>query len=211
MTQLFTLYQKIYALGGPVVLLLIAVSILTLTVVLCKIWQFAGVWVGRYKGLLESVAAWDPCEHSPARAALDRSRSYLPPVIAMAFKSNAEAAQRVEAESRFARLERGMRFLDSAAPLAPLMGLFGMISTFQAHHRAGAQVDPSIHAGGNFVALLTTAVGFAVAMPTALILSWFEGRMDAERVLALRAIPKILLAQVEGLPVESAKSAACHA
>ena len=48
-------------------------------------------------------------------------------------------------------------------------------------------MDPSLLAGGIWVALLTTAVGLAVAMPTALVLSWFEGRMDRERVTAERA------------------------
>jgi biopolymer transport protein ExbB len=38
------------------------------------------------------------------------------------------------------------------------------------------------------VALLTTAVGLVVAMPTSVVLNWFEGRMDAERVIAGRAI-----------------------
>ncbi|NIY99719.1 MotA/TolQ/ExbB proton channel family protein, partial [Salipiger sp. HF18] len=57
---------------------------------------------------------------------------------------------------------------------------------------AGSQVDPSILAGGIWVALLTTAVGLAVAMPTSLILSWFESRMEAERVLAERCIRSAL-------------------
>lgn len=54
---------------------------------------------------------------------------------------------------RFARLESGFRLLDSVAQLAPLLGLFGtvlgMISAFQALQAAGAQVDPSVLAGGS--------------------------------------------------------------
>ena len=92
------------------------------------------------------------------------------------------------AEERFVTLERGFRFLDSVAQLAPLLGLFGtvlgMIQAFQSLQEAGAQVDPSLLAGGIWVALLTTAVGVVVAMPTAFVLAWFEGRMDAERVAA---------------------------
>lgn len=82
------------------------------------------------------------------------------------------------------------------AQLAPLLGLFGtvlgMISAFQALQQAGAQVDPSILAGGIWVALLTTAVGLAVAMPTSVALSWFEVRMEADRVLAHKALHTIL-------------------
>ena len=106
------------------------------------------------------------------------------------------ARLQAEAETRFAKLERGFRLLDSVAQLAPLLGLFGtvlgMIEAFQSLQAAGAQVDPSILAGGIWVALLTTAVGLVVAMPTALILSWFEQRMEAERVLADKAILTVL-------------------
>lgn len=101
-----------------------------------------------------------------------------------------------EAELRFAKLERGFRLLDSVAQLAPLLGLFGtvlgMIEAFRALQDAGSQVDPSILAGGIWVALLTTAVGLVVAMPTALVLSWLEQRMETERVIADKAILTVL-------------------
>jgi biopolymer transport protein ExbB len=76
------------------------------------------------------------------------------------------------------------------------LGLFGtvlgMIAAFQSLQSAGTQVDPSVLAGGIWVALLTTAAGLAVAMPTALVLSWLESRMEAERVIADKAILTIL-------------------
>lgn len=198
MSRIITTLGDIAALGGPVVLLLIAVSIMTMAVILYKLWQFSRSGVGRHTALSEAVAAWDAGDRTGARAALDRSTSYLAPVISMAFDAGPNAAQRLEAEAetRFARLERGMRLLDSVAQLAPLLGLFGtvlgMIAAFQALQDAGAQVDPSVLAGGIWVALLTTAAGLVVAMPTALVLSWFESRMDAERVTAERAIHTIL-------------------
>lgn len=67
-----------------------------------------------------------------------------------------------------------------------------MIEAFRSLQAAGSQVDPSILAGGIWVALLTTAVGLVVAMPTALILSWLEQRMEAERVIADKAILTVL-------------------
>ncbi len=94
------------------------------------------------------------------------------------------------------RHEVGFRLLDAVVQVAPLLGLFGtvlgMIEAFQALQDAGSQVDPSILAGGIWVALLTTAVGLVVAMPTSAVLNWFEGRLDAERVLAERAIHTVL-------------------
>jgi len=188
---------RIADLGGPVVLILGGLSVLVLAVILYKLWQFATAGVGRHTALRDAVTAWDRADHAAARRHLARSRSYLRPVVAMAFDGQSDAARlEAEAETRFAWLESGFRLLDSVAQLAPLLGLFGtvlgMISAFQALQAAGAQVDPSILAGGIWVALLTTAVGLGVAMPTALALSWFEARMDADRVLAQTALRTIL-------------------
>ena len=201
MTSFGQTLARLAELGGPVVLVLVAVSVATLAVVLYKIWQFSRSGVGRHRALFEAVSAWDRGDRTAARSALERSQSYLAPVVGMAFEAQPDAAKRLEAEAetRFARLERGLRFLNSVAQLAPLLGLFGtvlgMIEAFRALQDAGAQVDPSLLAGGIWVALLTTAVGLAVAMPTSLVLSWFESRMDAERVTAERAIHTILAPQ----------------
>lgn len=188
---------RIFALGGPVVLLLVLLSILVSTVFLYKLWQFSVAGVGRHKALRAAIDAWDAGDRSAARLNIEQSRSYLVPVVTMAFDGQTDVARlEAEAETRFARLERGFRLLDSVAQLAPLLGLFGtvlgMITAFQALQEAGAQVDPSILAGGIWVALLTTAVGLAVAMPTVVALSWFEARVDADRVIAQKAIHTVL-------------------
>ena len=194
MEQIFAPLRQIAETGGTVVVILMIVAVLTLAVVLYKLWQFTSAGVGRHKALSEAISAWDAQDKTQARAALDRSTSYLAPVMRMAMNSDARATTRLQAEAEhlFSKLERGFRMLDSVAQLAPLLGLFGtvlgMIKAFQALQDAGAQVDPSVLAGGIWVALLTTAVGLVVAMPTALALSWFESRMEAERVLADKAI-----------------------
>ncbi|WP_120499744.1 MotA/TolQ/ExbB proton channel family protein [Roseovarius sp. EL26] len=198
MTDLINALRQVADIGGPVVMILMGVSVITLATVLFKLWQFAVAGVARHKALSDAVTAWDLGDRSGARAHLARSKSYLAPVIKMAFEGQPSDAHRLQAEveSRFARLETGFRFLDSVAQLAPLLGLFGtvlgMIEAFQALQVAGSQVDPSILAGGIWVALLTTAVGLVVAMPTALVLSWFEGRMDAERITGERALQTVL-------------------
>lgn len=189
--------RRIADLGGPVVLILLALSVLALAVVLYKLWQFSVAGVGRHRALGDAVEAWDRGDRTGARAALDRSRSYLVPVVDMAMSGQKEPTRiEAEAELRFSRLEAGFRFLDAVAQIAPLLGLFGtvlgMIAAFRALQEAGSQVDPSILAGGIWVALLTTAAGLAVAMPTSLVLTWFEARMDRERVLTGKLVHAIL-------------------
>lgn len=198
MTEMFDLMRQIADLGGPVILILIAASVYVLAATLYKLWQFRAAGVGRHKALNEAVAAWDSGDRTAAVSHLQRSKSYLVPVVEMAFGATREDNDRLvsEAETRFAKLERGLRTLENIAQLAPLLGLFGtvlgMIEAFQALQGAGSQVDPSILAGGIWVALLTTAVGLAVAMPTSLVHAWLEARMDAERGIADQAIQTVL-------------------
>ncbi|MEM9788608.1 MAG: MotA/TolQ/ExbB proton channel family protein [Pseudomonadota bacterium] len=173
-------------------------SIAVLAIALYKLWQFRVAGVGRHRALMQAVQAWDTGDETGTHAYLSRSTSYLVPVVEMALSARQDDNDRLisEAEARFARLERGLRILDNVAQLAPLLGLFGtvlgMIEAFQALQDAGSQVDPSILAGGIWVALMTTAAGLAVAMPTSILHSWLESRMDAERGLADQAIQTVL-------------------
>lgn len=197
----FDVIREILALGGPVVLILIAVSVLTLGVTLYKLWQFAACGVGRHRVLSDALEAWDAGERQAAQLRICESRSYLAPLLraAMQAQGQADLEGRLEAEAglALAGLERGFRFLDTVAQLAPLLGLFGtvlgMIEAFQNLQGAGSSVDPSLLAGGIWVALLTTAVGLAVAMPTSMVLAWFESRTARERVFADKALQTVLV------------------
>ena len=200
--------QALIETGGPVIALIAAISVATLAVVFYKLWQFRASGVGRHHALRAAVADWDRGEENSARRTLAGSRSYLAPVIARALQTrdpgDSAAIRRIEAEAeaRFSRLERGFRFLDTVAQVAPLLGLFGtvlgMIEAFQALQSAGSQVDPSLLAGGIWVALLTTAAGLAVAMPASVVLSWLDSRLAAERALADHALGVVLRPDGQG-------------
>ncbi len=188
--------QQVLGLGGPVVMVLLVASMLTTALMLYKIWQYQVAQVGRHRQLSNAVDAFDRGEAAQAMIALQKSKSYLAPVLQMALTQapSEMLSDRVdaEAEDRFARLERGLGALDMVAQLAPLLGLFGtvlgMIEAFRKLESAGSSVDPSLLAGGIWVALFTTAAGLAVAMPTSLVLSWLTARMQRERVFANRAL-----------------------
>jgi biopolymer transport protein ExbB len=183
-------------LGGPVVALLLLMSVVAVAVILYKIAQFLRLGVGSHAGLAQASVALDRGARAEAGRLAAESRSHLAPVFADllgrrdAVSDMAGLRARIEAEAaeRLDRLERGFRLLDSIAQIAPLLGLFGtvlgMIDAFQALQDAGSNVDPSVLAGGIWVALMTTAAGLAVAMPTALALSWLETRAEAERAFA---------------------------
>lgn len=205
--SLFSPVQGIVDTGGPVVAILLAAAVLVTTVALYKIWQFRAAGVGRHRRLLLAIETWDQGKRIQARSQLSTSESYLTPVIEAGFQAYGgetgalSARLNADVETRLGVLERGFRLLDNVAQLAPLLGLFGtvlgMISAFQALQQAGDQVDPSILAGGIWVALLTTAVGLAVAMPTSLILSWLEQRIEKERVFAEQVIRTLAAPRVD--------------
>ncbi|NJS39165.1 MAG: MotA/TolQ/ExbB proton channel family protein, partial [Rhodobacteraceae bacterium] len=180
---------EFYLLGGPVVGILAVLSVTALTVILFKLWAFHGARLGRKAKLEAALDAWDAGNAASAAAALTAEPSPFARVIgaAMSADQSAAASDRVDAmaEAVLADFERGFRLLDAIAQTAPLLGLFGtvlgMIEAFQAMQGAGTSVDPSVLAGGIWVALLTTAVGLAVAIPTALVLTWFEAMVARER------------------------------
>lgn len=193
--------RDVVALGGPVVAILLVMSVLTVAVTIYKLWQFAASGVGRHKELSKALEAWDAGDAGAAQVRLVKSRSYLAPLIetAVQMPKSQALSDRLDAEAglALARLERGFRLLDTIAQLAPLLGLFGtvlgMIEAFQSLQSAGASVDPSLLAGGIWVALVTTAVGLAVAMPTSMVLSWLESRTARERVFADKALRTVLM------------------
>lgn len=197
----FDALRGILALGGPVISVLLVMSVLALGVILYKMWQFSASGVGRHRALSEALTAWDAGDRTAANTSLSQSRSYLAPLLDLAMRApNAPGLDaRLEAEAgvALASLERGFRFLDTVAQLAPLLGLFGtvlgMIEAFQSLQSAGSSVDPALLAGGIWVALLTTAAGLAVAMPTAMFLAWFESRTARERIFADKALQTILV------------------
>jgi biopolymer transport protein ExbB len=78
-------------------------------------------------------------------------------------------------------LERGLAVLATIANVAPLLGFLGtvagMISAFGAIALAG-QVEASLVAGGIKIALITTAGGLIIAIPTNIAYNFFVTRID---------------------------------
>ena len=196
MDALFEPVLQLVALGGPVLAILLGVSVVALALVLLKLWQHHAAHVGRRGRLQRALECWDAGDANGAAAELSKSRHFLKPVIelGMGLSDRDDVSDRLESEAdrRITPLEGGFRVLDTIAQLSPLLGLLGtvlgMIEAFQALQDAGDQVDPSQLAGGIWVALMTTAAGLSVAMPASVALSWFEGRIDAERAFADYAI-----------------------
>jgi len=184
--RIFTLL----ALGGPVVAILIAMSVVALAITLLKIYQFAGARLGDRKSVRHALDLMRDKRFVDAQATAEASPNPAAQLLATLLRGRArgvsEARLREEAHRMVAAtvesLGRYLRPLEVIASLAPLLGLFGtvlgMITAFRQMELAGAQVDPSILSGGIWEALLTTAVGLAVAIPAVAVVAWIERRID---------------------------------
>ena len=78
-------------------------------------------------------------------------------------------------------LERYLNTLGTIASITPLLGLLGtvigMIKVFAVITTQGVG-DPSVLAGGISEALITTAAGITVAIPSLMFYRYFRGRID---------------------------------
>lgn len=173
--------------GGVVLAVLLVLSVVAVTVILAKAWQFARWRVDDRRFVAPAMDAVDAGDAAAAAAVLaDQRRAPLARLMALALAPETNPAQ-VEREARgvLARLQRHQRLLEMIAQLSPLLGLLGtvvgMIEAFDALEAAGGRADPSLLAGGIAKALTTTAAGLAVAIPASAAHGWFEGRTDRLR------------------------------
>ena len=196
--------MKIYGYIGPVGVVLVFLSVLSLTLIVSKlfIFLFARLNATRKvemalsaldsKGLEAALAILKDCRHPVARML----RAGAARIMAGESREAVEAEIRAVANRELARLSRHDRLLELIGLIAPLLGLLGtilgMISAFQALQASGSKADPAVLAGGIWEALLTTALGLVVAIPAIVAFNMAENRLDRLRQFASVTIARFL-------------------
>ena len=178
------------AVGGPVLWVLLALSVTALGIILLKCWQFATLRPERDDDVRESLLRWRQGQFDAAEARLVEGRP-IGDVVASAMRGLRaggidrellrEEVERV-ALLRLNDLRALLPPLEGIAILSPLLGLLGtvlgMILAFQRMEAAGPQVDPSVLSSGIWRALLTTALGLGVAVPVTAVHGWLERKVE---------------------------------
>ncbi|SLN16461.1 Biopolymer transport protein ExbB [Pseudooceanicola marinus] len=195
--------------GGPAIWAIAALSVVTVALILWKIWRLvlAGAWSRRTSR--KAVEAWENGEAGVAMETIEGRkgvRSRLTRAAMRARLTLSDEAAREETSRVARRLLAGqgsaLRALELISTIAPLLGLLGtvmgMISAFQALQEAGSRADPSMLAGGIWEALLTTAAGMAVAIPASAALTWFEAVLDNLRADLEDISARIFVADLPG-------------
>ncbi len=175
-------------------LVLLAMSVLAVAIVI-----FKGVELARLR--LQGLEFIEPVIDALEKDQLDEARALVGAAahpVARVLQSSVEAAldpllSPAAAQAEVARvgsravreLESWLRGLSAIAHLSPLLGLLGtvigMIMAFMTVQQAGSSVDPSVLSGGIWQALLTTAFGLTVAIPSMAAFYVLEGEIDKVR------------------------------
>ena len=177
--------------GGPVMILLLGLSVISLTIIIIKIIQF-------YKSDLHNIKKIDVAMEMIEKNKLSNAQNLLNTMYHPASKiilvtidsqklsdTDKENKISIEAEKELRNLEFLLKPLEVISNIAPLLGLLGtvigMITAFSKLEESGSRVDPAILAGGIWEALLTTAFGLIVAIPALAAFYWLDGRVDNVR------------------------------
>ncbi|MEM8836572.1 MAG: MotA/TolQ/ExbB proton channel family protein [Pseudomonadota bacterium] len=193
--------------GALVMLLLLGLSIAAMTVLVYKVVQFTWHSVGwNHERSQQAIRLWSNGQAAEALQALSAYKSGRPSVFAAVIgrlsndgrNPHSEDQAEKDAQKHLSALRGNLRVLESAAQLAPLIGLFGtvigMMGAFQELQAAGADTDPAALAGGIWVALMTTAAGLAIAIPASFALYWLDGRLQREQELLEAGLTDIFAA-----------------
>ena len=184
---MFDVIQK----GGPLMYLIILCSIIALAVVIERLWHLYRAKINTQEFMQDLsrhirknkiVEAIDFCDQTPGPIA-----STLKAGILKHDRARDEIKEAVQDASldEVPRLEKNLGVLATIAHITPLLGLLGtvagMIRCFQAiQAKASAfnPISPGDLAEGIWMALITTAAGLTVAIPTLVAYNYLVSRVN---------------------------------
>jgi len=201
--------NSLLSLGGPIVYILLLLSVYALAVILYKVHVFYKVQFFKNQNLSDSVELWLTNKKKEAYEEVNKSDNPESEVISFTMyqllkhkniSAKIESDVREEitrlSEERINYYSSKLDSLQVIATIAPLLGLlgtvFGMIEAFQQMESAGKSVDPSVLSGGIWEALLTTAAGLSVAIPIVVCESYFRSLVERFKINVESSVTKLL-------------------
>jgi len=173
--------------GGILVIPILFCSVIALTIVLERLYQFRKLRIKNpdlparvkkalnEKGVDEALFIAENSKNPLGRVLKEGIKRYR------AGKESMERALSNAAEREVEELERHLPVLATVGNIAPLLGLLGtvigMIRAFMVIERLGGRVNASVLAGGIWEAMLTTALGLSVAIPTVVAHNYLVSRI----------------------------------
>ena len=205
-------FGSLLAKGGPVVYILLALSVYVLSIIIYKMHVLSKVNFFRFDVTQDSLTMWLDNKKEDAYKAISKDIHPQKEVVSFTMyhllKNNiTQAKERYLREEVLRLSQERLEYYDSnldtlkvIAMVAPLLGLlgtvFGMIDAFQQMEMAGNNINPSTLSGGIWEALLTTAVGLSVAIPTVLFESYFRATNEKLKINIEHSVTKLLTAHM---------------
>jgi len=162
--------------GGILVIPILFCSIIALTIVLERLYRFRKLRIKNPDLIIMVKKALNEKGVDEALFIVENSKNPLGRILKegikkyQAGKKEMERAMTFAAEKEIRELEKYLPALSTIGDVAPLLGLLGtvtgMIKAFMVIERLGGKVNASVLAGGIWEAMLTTALGLSVAIPT---------------------------------------------
>jgi biopolymer transport protein ExbB len=174
--------------GGILVTPILLCSVLALAIFAERVIRFA-ILRKRGRHVADRVAAAVSAgDMTGARRAAGDSRSPMGRILSQGLDVGDQDQEILETilvhatETEVRDLSRYLQSLATIANIAPLLGLLGtvigMIKAFMVIQQMGGKVNAAVLAGGIWEAMLTTALGLSVALPTIVAHSYLSAQVD---------------------------------
>jgi len=174
--------------GGILVGPILLCSVLALAIFLERMIRLGRLRIRGY-GLVEKIARH--VKNGEDHQAYELARTNDTPmsrILAQAMEVKDQDRETLETvivhstDGEVRELSRYLQALATIGSIAPLLGLLGtvlgMIKAFMVIQEMGGKVNAAVLAGGIWEAMLTTALGLAVALPTMVAHSYLVSRVD---------------------------------
>jgi biopolymer transport protein ExbB len=174
--------------GGPLMWPILFCSLVSVTIILERYYYFYRLR-GRVPNICPRVKVFlKEGREDEALKLCDQDAGPVARILAISMHIRNKPSEEREklisrAGSKIVRqMEKYLRALAVIVNTATLLGLLGtvtgMIKAFMKIQELGGRVDASVLAGGIWEALITTAAGLFVAIPTMIFYHYFESKVD---------------------------------
>jgi len=174
--------------GGPILWVILALAVPVLVILVERLLYFRRIGTDEDKLFGRVKAAIEKGHFDEALAICDTVEAPIGGLIRAGVENRAlpdadlKEAVRDAAVRELPQIEGAIQAVNVIANISPLMGLLGtvvgIIRTFDVLGQFGAVSDPSVLAQGIGEALLTTAAGIVVAVPSMVLYAWLSGRAN---------------------------------
>jgi len=211
--DIFSGFINLVQRGGPVMVILIVMSIVAVAIVIERLWFF-GQQHGDSKALLRDLGTKIAADDIPGAIKVCRTnKGMLPRILEFGLqrgtKNRADItdALSIALMENLNQLERNLGIIGTIAVIAPFVGLLGtvlgIIRAFDDIALKGNST-PAVVGAGTSEALVTTAAGLLVAVIAVIFFNYFKTRIKAynqEMIVAANQLAEMLHFHNVGEPI----------